>query len=121
MIGTNAAFQRKKGNMMENFDKNFFDKEKCHSKGIPALKRLLAIAQGNSGQCRIVANFLLSLYNGDRFKFDLTDFRSLDISIFIDSIAVLGMDYRPKQEVHCYFENGGKIWEDLAEKWKLNK
>lgn len=128
---------------MENSDKNIFnddfiereeearkfrdlvlktrmEKEEQHAKGIPALQRLLPIAQGHSGQCRIVANFLLSLYNGNRFKFDLTDFRSLDIAIFIDCIAVLWMDYRPKQEVHSYFKNGDKIWEDLAKKWHIN-
>lgn len=96
------------------------EQEKNHAKGIPALQRLLPIAQGHSGQCRIVAHFLLSLYNGNRFPFDLTDFRSLDAVIFDDCIAVLLMDRHPKQEVHCYFENGGEIWEDLAKKWQLN-
>lgn len=32
--------------------------------GVEALKRLVAVAQGNSGQCRHVASFLLGLYNG---------------------------------------------------------
>lgn len=87
--------------------------------GLDALKRLLAIAQGNSGQCRYVAGFLLSLYNGNRFKMDLTDFRGLDRKIFQDCMAVLAMDYQPEKEVHCYFENGGKIWEQLAKDWNI--
>ena len=87
--------------------------------GLEALKRLLAVAQGNSGQCRYVAGFLLGLNNGDRFKVDLTDFRCLDRKIFQDCVAVLAMDYQPEKEVHCYFENGGKIWEQLAKDWNI--
>lgn len=87
--------------------------------GLEALKRLLPIAQGNSGQCKYVASFLLGLYNGNRFKFDLTDFRCLDRKIFQDCLAVLAMDYQPMQEVHTYFENGGVIWEQLAKDWGI--
>ncbi|NDP60051.1 MAG: hypothetical protein GZ090_11915 [Oxalobacteraceae bacterium] len=84
-----------------------------------ALCRLLKIAQGDSGQCRHVAGFLLSLYNGNRFKMDLTDFRCLDQAIFADCLAVLKMDYRPAMEVHCYFLNGGEIFEQLAADWNI--
>lgn len=87
--------------------------------GVEALQRLLEIAQGNSGQCRHVAAFLLSLYNSTRFKMDLTDFRCLDREIFDDCIAVLRMDYQPQQEVHCYFKDGGRIWEQLAKEWNI--
>lgn len=87
--------------------------------GVEALKRLLAVAQGNSGQCRYVAGFLLGLYNGNRFKVDLTDFRCLDRKIFQDCMAVLAMDYQPEKEVHCYFDDGGKIWEQLAKDWNI--
>lgn len=87
--------------------------------GLDALKRLLPIAQGSSGQCRYVAGFLLGIYNGDRFPFDLTSLRCLDRKIFNDCMAVLAMDYQPAQEVHCYFENGGEIWEQLAKDWGI--
>lgn len=89
------------------------------AEGLEALKRLLEIGLGHSGQCKIVANFLLSLYNGMRFKFDLTDFRSLDVAIFNDCIAVLKMDKTPVQEVHCYFKDGGRIWEQMAKDWGI--
>lgn len=87
--------------------------------GEEALRRLLPIAQGHSGQCRYVAGFLLSLYNGERFKFDLTDLRAIDSEIFDDCIAVLKMDHTPWQEVHRYFDDGGKIWEQLARDWRI--
>ncbi|MCD5326805.1 hypothetical protein ACFFU8_17930 [Chromobacterium piscinae] len=87
--------------------------------GVPALRRLLSLAQGHTGQCHVIAHFLLSLYNGNRFKFDLTDFRLLDQELFDDCLAVLRMDSRPEREVHNYFENGSQIWEQLAKDWNV--
>lgn len=87
--------------------------------GVAALQRLLHIAQGHSGQCKYVAGFLLGLYNGDRFKFDLTDFRCVDTAIFNDCLEVLKMDHAPVREVHLYFKDGDKIWEQLAKDWRI--
>ncbi|TCS37464.1 hypothetical protein EDC30_104268 [Paucimonas lemoignei] len=89
------------------------------AEGVEALKRLLKVAQGHSGQCRYIASFLLGLYNGNRFKFDLTDFRCLDYELFQDCLTVLRMDFQPQREVHCYFEDGGRIWEQLAKDWNI--
>ena len=47
------------------------------AEGVPALHRLLNVARGHTGQSRVIARFLLGLYNGTRFKVDLTDFRLL--------------------------------------------
>ena len=89
--------------------------------GFEALRRLVKVAQGHSGQSRHVAGFLLSLYNGDRFKFDLTDLRALDRPIFDDCMAVLQMDYMPEKEVHCYFEDGRQLWEQMAKEWNIKE
>ena len=89
------------------------------SPGVEALVRLLKIARGHSGQCRHVAAFLLGLYNGNRFKFDLTDFRCVDREIFEDCLEVLKLDYCPVREVHRYFQDGSRIWEDLAKQWRI--
>lgn len=86
---------------------------------VPALLRLFSIAKGDSGQCGHVAAFLLSLYNGSRFTFDLTDFRSLDREIFDDCMLVLKMDAMPEQEVHCYIKDGQKQFEELAKNWLI--
>lgn len=89
-----------------------------HRIGVDALRRLYKVAHGHSGQCRHVARFLLGLYNGDRFPFDLTDFRCIDNELFEDCMRVLRMDARVcRQEVHTYFEHGGRRWEELAERW----
>lgn len=86
--------------------------------GFEALQRLYEIALRDAGQCRFVARFLLGLYNGQRFPFDLTDLRGLDQAIFNDCMAVLHMDARlATREVHTYFEEGHRKFEDLARLW----
>lgn len=89
--------------------------------GEAALRRLLPIAQGHSGQCRDVAAFLLGLYNGQRFPFNLIDLRGLDLAIHNDCMAVLRMDHSPAQEVHKYFPDGGRLFEELAAQWGFIK
>jgi hypothetical protein len=86
-------------------------------KGEKALRRLLPVAQRDTGQSMVIARFLLNLYNGERFPFDMTDLRRLDFELFDDCMAVLRMDFQPQKEVHLYFENGSTIWEALAKEW----
>jgi hypothetical protein len=90
----------------------------AHDEGIPALQRLMVMARRDTGQSCRVAKFLLGLYNGHRFKFDLTDFRGLDAEVFDDCIKVLKMDADPRKEVCDYFDNGN-LFEQLAEDWGL--
>ncbi len=85
--------------------------------GERALRRLLPVAQRDTGQSMVIARFVLNLYNGERFPFDMTDLRRLDFQLFNDCMAVLRMDFQPQKEVHLYFENGGAIWEALAKQW----
>ena len=87
--------------------------------GEVALRRLFDVAHGHSGQCKVVARFLLGCYNGLRFPFDLTDLRMIDSQLFDDCMAVLKMDARPEQEVHCYFPSGGRKFEALAVNWRI--
>lgn len=85
--------------------------------GEAALHRLLPIAQRDTGQSSVVARFLLNLYNGDRFPFDMTDLRRLDYEVFDDCMAVLRMDFQPAKWVHEHIENGSAIWERMAKEW----
>lgn len=87
--------------------------------GEAALRRLLPIAQSDTGQSGVVARFLLNLYNGDRFPFDNTDLRRLDSDLVDDCLAVLRMDANPAREVHKYFHNGDELWEQLARDWAV--
>jgi hypothetical protein len=85
--------------------------------GIEALQRVLKVAQGVTGQSGVVARFLLGLYNGSDFKFDLTDLRYLDSNLVEDCLALLRMDSNPEKEVHQYIENGQAIWQELRRDW----
>ena len=85
--------------------------------GVEALHRLLQVAQGVTGQSGVAARFLLGLYNGPDFKFDLTDLRYMDSKLVEDCLALLRMDSNPEQEVHQYIENGQEIWQQLRRNW----
>ena len=88
--------------------------------GTQALQRLFKIAKGHSGQCGRVARFLLGLYNGYRFPFDLTLLRSVEDAIFEDCVRVLRMDAMVVgREVHEYLADGGPEFEKLAQTWHI--
>lgn len=89
--------------------------------GEAALRRLLPIAQRDTGQSARIAYILLACYNGCRFPLDLTTLRSLDYPLLDDVLAVLRMDANAYQEVHRYFDNGGQVFEKLADDWGFNK
>jgi hypothetical protein len=85
--------------------------------GVPALQRLLNVALGDTGQSRACGRFLLGLYNGPVFRFELTDLRLLDAELHDDCLAVLRMDHSPEREVHQYFTEGDALWARLKEQW----
>jgi hypothetical protein len=88
---------------------------------LDAANRLWLHANGCSGQSRTVSRFLLGLYNGNRFAFDLTDFRLLDLGIFNDCLHVLEADFRPSQEIHDLLGIPGQKFEELAEDWNIKQ
>lgn len=89
--------------------------------GEAALRRLLPIAQRDTGQSKRVAHILLGLYNGYRFPLNLTTLRGLDDDIVEDVLAVFRMDANAYQEVHLYFDNGGNVFEQLAKDWGFDE
>jgi len=94
--------------------------QKAIATGVPALERLMEIAERNaSGQARYISLFLLGLYNGPRFPFDLTNLRAIDGSLQDDCLAVLEMDAKAcLQEVHEYFTNGDIRFEKFAKRFE---
>lgn len=83
--------------------------------GIPALERLVIVANRDTGQAATVRCFLLGLYNGHRFPFNLVTLRGLDKALFDDCMAVLTLDARATaKEVHQYLDNGGELFERWA-------
>lgn len=67
---------------------------------LAALVALWEMAQHDHGGARVAGRFLLGLYNGGRFPFDLTDLRLLDEVRFHQCLEVLRMDFTPWAEVH---------------------
>lgn len=89
-------------------------------KGKQALARLFDFAQKQDcGGSAVVAHFLASMYNGNRFKVDLTDLRLLSSQYFQDMLDVLYLDHAPAQEVHQYFANGGQRFEAMFKRYGL--
>ena len=92
---------------------------------LDALLRLWPIAQRYHGVARVVCRFLLGLYNGSRFPFDLTDLRLLDADVLRDVLLVLVMDSAPQCEVHEHLNrllgrrDIGRRFELLACDWRL--
>ncbi|ABM21352.1 hypothetical protein [Marinobacter nauticus] len=87
-------------------------------RGKVALFRLLPVAMSDTGQSSVVTRFLLGLYNGRRFPFDMTELRRLDRALILDCLAVLEMDWLPEMEVHRYFENGSALFEQMADRFR---
>lgn len=86
-------------------------------RGKTALFRLLPVATSDTGQSSVVARFLLGLYNGRRFPFDMTELRRLDRTLIVDCLAVLEMDWLPEMEIHQYVENGSALFETMASRF----
>lgn len=88
--------------------------------GVPALHRLVDVAKRDTGQAETVRAFLLGLYNGYNFPFDLTSLRSIDKDLFDDCMSVLAMDARAtKKEIYLYInqpdpDTGSKLFKQWA-------
>lgn len=88
---------------------------------LDALAHLFHMAtHHHTGGSRVIAMFLLGLYNGERFKFDLTDLRRLDERNQECVLSVLRLDIRPQREVHDWLNlitnrtDFGRRFEELA-------
>lgn len=91
------------------------------NEGLAALRRLWEHANGCTGQCRYTAAFLLGIYDGARFRFDLTSLRGIDQDLFIDCIRVLVLDRTPEREVHRVLGVKGECFEELARRWGMSE
>ena len=82
-----------------------------------ALERLIKIAQGDTGQSRIVANFLLAWWNAQECGgFDLTDVWGVDTSVAVDMLRVFALMAERRQ----YPDNMGygRQFEAIVRAWR---
>jgi hypothetical protein len=70
----------------------------------------LPAARQPTGQGHRLRRFLLGLYNGPEWPFDLTDLRNLDRDLQQDVLAVLQLDWHGGREVHKYIEDGDRLF-----------
>lgn len=97
---------------------NSFEKRRAQAQaeGLVALHRLAEVASDDTGQSETIGRFLLGLYNGHAYPFNLVSLRGLDIDLHDDCMAVLRMDYEPEQEIHEYLANGPELLKQLRER-----
>ncbi len=68
--------------------------------------QLLPIARGDTGGSSRVAQFLLSLWNGNRYRVDLQDLLYIDDDIFQDMVQVLNDLYQTNTQLDTYLNEG---------------
>lgn len=90
-------------------------------RALDSLLALVKLAHGDTGQCRTVAHFLASLYNGADFPFDQSELRSVDEDIFEHCMAVLRLNYMAGMEIHRYFPDGEDLFQGILVQWGLVK
>jgi len=84
---------------------------------IEALQRLIQVAQGDTGQSRIVANFLLAWWNAAECGgFDLTDVWGVDTTIAVDMLRVFALlaECRRYPDAMGY----GRHFEQIVRAWR---
>ncbi|ENX24866.1 hypothetical protein F892_00016 [Acinetobacter vivianii] len=85
--------------------------------GIKAIEQLFAIAEGKTEQSFVVRKFLLGCFDSQKFKFDLTEFRKLDSSVFQACVSVLEIERLESNLVDEYLDS--PEYQALAKKWEL--
>lgn len=119
--GSSFNFLEVPMNFIKDMARISAQKDLANSAGEAALRKLVDIAHGDTGQSAKVRSFLLGCYNGDKFPFDLTELRGLDYELFEDCMAVLRMDYFCSQEIHTRIDGHRAIFRGWAEARLANR
>lgn len=80
-----------------------------------ALTKVLKMALDDCGGGRVCRDFLLSLYNGHAYPFNLNGLRNLDGGLYAACITIMNVDCRPNpvMEIHEWFTNGNEVFNKL--------
>lgn len=85
-----------------------------------AVSALLDLAFADSGGSRFAAQVLLSLYDGDRWQVDLAGVCcALDGGCFRNVLIAMRGRAMLMEEPHTVVANGDRLFEQLADRWKL--
>jgi hypothetical protein len=74
-----------------------------------------------SGQARRLVGFLAGVYNGNEYRFDLTDLRALDTELANACIDYLNYDRLAKAEVHTHLPGLGRQMEGFIAQQGLRR
>lgn len=91
-------------------------RSELHECGLQALHHLAEVVINGTGQSIIIGRFLLGLYDGSKYPFNLVSLRALDNDLHASCMAVLQLDYVPLKEVHEYLDNGPELFKRLCDR-----
>ena len=86
-----------------------------------SLKHCVMSAQLDCGSSRVFAQFIASLYNGYRFKADVSDIGVLDPENFEHLMNVLRLCYMTQREPLTFIDNGSEVFEGIISQWDMEK
>jgi hypothetical protein len=81
--------------------------------GLDALWYLVTVAEGDSPQAGLVAQFLAGLYNGFAYPLDLAVLRHLGQDVFERCLQTLRLQRMDAMQVQRYFPNGEARWQAI--------
>lgn len=82
-----------------------------------AVAACVELAQRDTGGSRVMAQVLLSAFNGDSFQLDVTDLCNLDDSNYSHALAVIRGRREAGREPHEMIPDGGSIFGALWTQW----
>lgn len=77
--------------------------------GPTALLRLVAVAQGDSGQSHHCRRILLAVYNGPEWPLELTRLRVIDRDLQDAALVVIEWATYTGRELHEYLDDGDRL------------
>lgn len=83
-----------------------------------AIRKLVPLAQGDTGGSRVAAQVLLSAYNGADFQLDIVDLCNLDRVYYQAALAVIRGRVELRGEPQNFVENGDEVFRDLWHRWE---
>ncbi len=88
-----------------------------HDQGLDSLAILVSLAEADTGQSPVVAQFLASLYAEGALQAKPTDLRQLDADLFEHCLAVLRLVYMVRSDLYRYVGDGRERWARLVATW----
>lgn len=82
-----------------------------------AVAASVAVAKQPTGGGRVMAQVLLSAYNGDSFQLDVTDLCNLDSGNYAHALAVIRGRYEVGREPQEMIPDGSKVFRALWDQW----